>query len=79
MASCEKIYLTEEEYFEFKKWLPTTSRKLKKQLTSLTHWDVNEEGKIWARIYWTYRKSLGRRLCKCNLPMLRNKAIEKVQ
>ena len=40
MASCEKIYLTEEEYFEFKKWLPTTSRKFKKQLTSLTHWDV---------------------------------------
>ena len=79
MAACEKIYLTEEEYFEFKKWLPTTSRKFKKQLTSLTHWDVNEEGKIWAKIYWTYRKSLGMRLCKCNLPMLRNKAIEKFQ
>lgn len=75
MAARDKIYLdNQQEVIQFKAWLTTAPKKIKKIIKKRSYAGVDCNGNPWGVI--RVNAKISKSLSRCNLPWLKEKIIE---
>lgn len=76
MAACEKIYIEDENQIaEYEQWVKTAPKKTKSWLKRNGYtYRRMDNGQLLTKIYMN--KKITKSLSRCNLPWLKEKAIE---